>query len=347
MRLVTAVALKDGNRSPFHLLARDDPPYPDDYPYPKKADIPPSVTTAKGKSLFYTLLHPKGGATTKQLRDFVKSEEVHVVGDTKFTIPSGFDQPKAVKDSNGETDNDKTDTYYRRFIDDLSTVFADKSSGEVFLLLPLSLDGANLGQVACRTTWIRVEFDALKANENVEKITQVDPEDFSKRKQIYPATGSKLFRRDDSGQDCHDYEAGKSPNIVPPPTGNDDDDNAASPAATAASQPQSLANPECDHTNTYSLADTQSLANQLTTAGTDQCCTSQGGDCAVVKVANSVTANLCGPAGHSQQCTDCAKLGVAMNNLNIDCQKNYQVGGKVAIPYLDGVTLELQAKSST
>lgn len=33
-----------------------------------------------------------------------------------------------------------------------------------------------------------------------------------------------------------------------------------------------------------------------------------------------------------------------MNDLNIDCQKDYQVGGKVAIPYLDSVTLELQPK---
>lgn len=42
------------------------------------------------------------------------------------------------------------------------------------------MDGANLGQVACRTTWIRVELDALKANQNVEKITQVDPGDFTR-----------------------------------------------------------------------------------------------------------------------------------------------------------------------
>lgn len=347
MTLVTAVSLGDGNRSPVHLFARDDPPYPDDYPYPKKADIPPSVTTKKDKSLFYTLLQPKGGATTSQLRDFKKSESLHIVGDTKFTIPPGFDQPKSVKDGNGHIDDEKTDTYYRRFIDDLSTVFADKSSGEVFLLLPHTIDGANPGQIACRITWVRKEFDALKANGEVDKITQVDPGDFTKRKQIYPATGSKLVRREDSGQDCHDYEAGNAPNLVPPPTGNDDDDNTASPAPTSASQPQSLANPECNHTVTYTLSDTQILAVQLTTAGTDQCCTSPSEVCAVVKRANSVSANLCGPTGHSKQCTDCAKLGVAMNNLNIVCQKTYQVGGKVAIPYLDGVTLELQPNPST
>jgi len=96
MRLVTAVALRDGKRSPFHLLAQDDP-YPDDCPYPKKADIPPSVTTAKDKSLFYTLMGPKGGATSKQLIGFVKSESVHVVGDTKFTIPPDMTSPKPSK----------------------------------------------------------------------------------------------------------------------------------------------------------------------------------------------------------------------------------------------------------
>jgi len=67
----------------------------------------------------------------------------------------------------------------------------------------------------------------------------------------------------------------------------------------------------------------------------------------VVKVANSVTANFYGPTRHSQQCTDYVKLGVTINNLNIVCQRNHQIGGKVAIPYLDGVTLELQAKPST
>lgn len=71
-------------------------------------------------------MEPKGGATAKQLRDFVKSEGVHVVGDTKFTIQPGYDTPKAVKDSDGNIDDQKTGDYYRRFIDDLSTVFADK-----------------------------------------------------------------------------------------------------------------------------------------------------------------------------------------------------------------------------
>lgn len=140
--------------------------------------------------------------------------------------------------------------------------------------------------------------------------------------------------------------AGNAPNIVPPPTGNGDDDNVAPRAATAASQPLRQANPVCDSTVTCTLFDTQSPATQLMTAGTQQCCTSTGGDCGVVRLANSVSANLCGPPGHSQLCTDCAKLGVAMNDLNIDCQKDYQVGGKVAIPYLDGVTLELQPGSS-
>lgn len=349
MRLVTAVALRDGNRSPLHLFARNDETYPDDYPYPKKADIPSSVTTAKDKSLFYTFMGPKGGATSKQLTAFVKSESVHVVGDTKFTIPDGYDKPKPVKDSNGDPDYTKSGDYYMRFIDELSTVFADKSSGEVFLLLPLSMDGANLGgNIACATTWVRKEFDALTANQNVEKITQVDPGDFTKRKQIHPATGSKLFRRDNSGQACHDYEAGTPPNLVPPPTGYDDDNNnAASSAPKAASQPQSVANPVCDQTNTYALSDTQGLATLLTEMGTSQCCTSTSGDCATLTESNYLIANLCGPTGHFQQCTDCAKLGEAMNNLNIDCQKNYKVGGKVAIPYLDQVTLELQAQPGT
>lgn len=348
IELVTALSLRDGSRSPFHLLARDDQPYPDDYPYPKKADIPPSVTTEKNKSLFYTLLGPKGGATSKQLVDFRISESLHVVGDTSFTIPLGFDDPKSLKNGNGEIDLKRTSDYYRRFVDDLSTVFADRSSGEVFLLLPLTIDGANPGQIACRTTWVRTAFDALKANSKVEKITQVDPGDFTKRKVIYPPTGSKPTGGSGSDKPCHDHEAGDAPNLAPPPTGYINDVHTASPAAAAAaSQPKSQANPVCDHTAvTYTLSDTQRLANQLTTAGTDRCCTSPSQECAVVQVANSVSAFLCGPTGHAKQCTDCAKLGKATDDLNVDCQKNYRVGGKVAIPYLDRVTLTLQRSPS-
>ena len=117
-------------------------------------------------------------------------------------------------------------------------------------------------------------------------------------------------------------------------------------AATATAPPQppppSVANPECNNRTTYAFSDTQSLAQQLSTAGPSQICITPPGECVYLKTANSVMAVLCGFEIHSKQCTDYTILGPAMNALSIDCLDNYQVGGKVAISHLDGVTLQLR-----
>lgn len=104
---------------------------------------------------------------------------VHDVGDTEVTIASNLDMPEAVKDSNGNTDDQTTEEYYRHSVENLSALLADKGSGEVVLLSPLSIDGTNPGKIACKTTWMRKEFSALTADQNVDKIIQVDPDDFS------------------------------------------------------------------------------------------------------------------------------------------------------------------------
>ena len=118
---------------------------------------------------------------------------------------------------------------------------------------------------------------------------------------------------------------------------------ATATAATATAPPQppppSVANPECNNRTTYAFSDTQSLAQQLSTAGPSQICITPPGECVYLKTANSVMAVLCGFELHSKQCTDYSILGPAMNALSVDCLDNYQVGGKVAISHLDGVTL--------
>ena len=125
--------------------------------------------------------------------------------------------------------------------------------------------------------------------------------------------------------------------------GRDDPPTSVTAAtATAPPQPPSLANPECNHAVTYPLSNTQSLAQQLSTAGPGQCCITAPGGCVLLKTANSVSAVLCGPEPHLKQCTDCSILGPAMNALNIDCLDNFEVGGKVAIPDLYRVTLQLR-----
>ena len=132
-------------------------------------------------------------------------------------------------------------------------------------------------------------------------------------------------------------------------TGDDEDPGNPSAASNEPSPTVPLANPTCDHTNTYDLGDTMSLQSQLTQKGnSNNCCTAHSGDCGVLlPPVGSAALYLCGPKGHSQQCAGCADLGEAMNVLNIDCTQDHRVGGNVSIPYLDGVTLELQPGTTT
>jgi hypothetical protein len=110
--------------------------------------------------------------------------------------------------------------------------------------------------------------------------------------------------------------------------------------------------PVCDHTVTYSLADTQAIQTQLTQAGNgnnnDNCCNAISGDCGLlVKPSGGTSVELCGATGRAKHCAGCANIGIAMNALNIDCQNNYLVGGSVCIPYSNGVMLQLAANPST
>lgn len=227
--LALASPIDETSIAPVALYVRDlTTPYPDDYPYPKQSDCEAKVKTEENKSLFYTSQR-YNGYTAKQLRDCKKQLGLHIVGDS-FTYPAGFDNPAK---STGNLDND--DSYYARFIDEFSTVFAAKSSGEVFLLLNFDIDPNNPPAGHCASTWYRVEFDALKANSAVTKVTQVNPTDFTQTRQIWPQTGTRMFKRQGSNSTsdsslCLDYEQGSAPNLVPPPTGDDDGSTTTPPA---------------------------------------------------------------------------------------------------------------------
>lgn len=130
---------------------------------------------------------------------------------------------------------------------------------------------------------------------------------------------------------------------------------AGGPSATAlapapsGTQPPTQYNPDCDKDVTYSLADTQAIYNQLKAVPVKPdedpnktCWTDPSGGCNLLQASGGAQLMMCGPTGHAQQFASCANLAIAMNALNIDCQNNYQVGGSVVIPYLAGVTLELQ-----
>ena len=216
-----AAPLEDNHVSIPRLLSRDD--YPSDYPYPKKDECSDKVLTEKDKTLFYTG-YGGFGLSPKQLVNYKTQNKLHVVGDS-FTYPSGFTAPK-----NQPSDLDKADQYYKRFADDFSEAMAEKSSGEIFLLLDWATDANNPPNGVCQTTWYRKEWPAVKANSAVTKVTQVNPQDFSQTKQIWPQSGgSKLIRRDDD-DGCLDWDFGHAPNQQGPPTGEEDTSGSDPPA---------------------------------------------------------------------------------------------------------------------
>lgn len=100
----------------------------------------------------------------------------------------------------------------------------------------------------------------------------------------------------------------------------------------------------CDHSLTYSLGDTMEFQKELkdegNNANNDNCCTSGG--CEQLKQSGGTALLMCGPGGHAKQCAGCGNIAIALNALNVDCTKDYQIGGEVGIPYLDGVTLQFE-----
>ena len=155
-----------------------------------------------------------------------------------------------------------------------------------------------------------------------------------------PNDNASVFKTEDCKNDVN------SPNQ--PPTG-DASTHAAAKAPTGT-QPPAQFNPNCNKAVTYSLADTQAIYNQLKAVqvkpGQDPsktCWTDPSGGCNLLQASGGTQLLMCGPTGHAQQFADCTNLAIAMNTFNIDCQTNYQVGGSVVVPYLEGVTLQLHA----
>ena len=215
-----AVPLEENHVSIPRLSPRDS--YPSDYPYPKKDECSNKVKTEMDKSLFYTG-YGGFGLTPKQMQDYKRQNKLHVVGDS-FTYPSGFVNPR-----NQPSDPVLQAQYYKRFGDEFSEAMAEQSSGEVFLLLDWATDANNPPNGVCSTTWYRKEYPALKSNSAVTKVTQVNPNDFTQTKQIWPQSGGpKLVRRDDAG--CLDWDPGNAPNLKGPPTGEEDTSVSTPPA---------------------------------------------------------------------------------------------------------------------
>lgn len=81
------------------------------------------------------------------------------------------------------------------------------------------------------------------------------------------------------------------------------------------------------------------LAQEGNGPSDSNCCA--GGAISCPQIASNGTAllSLCG--GTTQQCTGCLDLAPALYNIIHQCASGNEVAGQVAIPYLNGVTLQL------
>lgn len=108
------------------------------------------------------------------------------------------------------------------------------------------------------------------------------------------------------------------------------------------------ASPTCNYNSVdqYSVQDVGNVHDILYHLGygdnNNNCQTGAQGGCVQVAISGSVAVQMCGPPNSNVQYAACANLAIALNTLKVDCAKDYMVGGAVGIPYLDGVTLELE-----
>lgn len=162
--------------------------------YPSDEDIMNSCNPS-GPLVFWSQV-PDG--SSKAPFSFAQSIGGSILRDA---FPKGYLNRKY----NGVT---RSQAWHQNFLDRASGIFADKASGEVYLVSNYALDG-NVNE--CRI-WARVEFPSIQATE-ATKVTLVDALDFSNTKTLWvPDNGntgcrrdSAIFVRDDNILACPDW----------------------------------------------------------------------------------------------------------------------------------------------
>ena len=149
--------------------------------YPDEAACSAAIIDPpRDKSLFFSKL-PSG----KPMREFL--------GKGYKSLNRVYSQEIMMLDWDGD------DPEYIANWDRLSRIFAEHSSGTVTVLL---------GREEACSTWVRVEFPALKDNGRVEEAISVDPNDTNSKKTIYKK-GQSIKRQGlppwDGGE-CLDFE---------------------------------------------------------------------------------------------------------------------------------------------
>ena len=146
-------------------------------PYPSDDDIRAAYITSTQPTVFYSNIGPVDKA-----RDFAASINGRLLRDCWPTDYTRY--------------NKRGKPGFDNFIDRASGILADNAAGEVFFVgrWDMKVD-------SCRV-WSRVEYDSLKANTQVTKITLVNVDDFT-QKMDYPGLPTSKAKRDDDY--CFDW----------------------------------------------------------------------------------------------------------------------------------------------
>ena len=295
------------------------------YPYPSYQDCLNSIgDVAPDKSTFYSGLgyYPNGQGYV-YLKDFIAARSL-------LEVDSVYPNDFCTSDPNLNGGYGA----YISFAYSFSGVFAQKSSGTAYLLTPSQCDPSP------NSIWNRVELGNLTTSQGaqVTKIIRVDPATTSISTTIFPTpSGSPL----PSQAIC--------PTDPPLPSGGASSTVSVTSTALPTPSVAPVSDIQCDAS--FGVATSDALNAQLSLAAegngpsSNNCCAGGTVSCEQIAINGTAAVDLCG--GTKQQCAGCGDLAAALNDIIVKCTNNEEVGGQGSIPYLDGVTLQLNLDDTT
>lgn len=295
------------------------------YPYPSYQDCFDSIkTVAKDKSTFYSGLgyYPDGKGYT-YLKDYIAAQGL-------LEVDSVYPKDFCTSDPNLKGGYGA----YISFAYSFSGVFARKSSGTAYLLTPSQCDPSP------NSIWNKVELGNLTSSDGakVTKIIRVDPATTSISTTIFPTPSGSTIPTQTI---C--------PTDPPLPSGGASGTSSTTSSASPTSAVKPLANPHCEASYGVVTSDATDAQSYLESEGNGppngNCCAGGVASCEQIAINGTAVVELC--AGATKQCAGCGDLAVALKDIIFDCTKNDKVGGQVEIPYLKGVTLQLNINGGT
>ena len=295
------------------------------YPYPSYQDCLNSIgDVARDESTFYSGLgyYPNGQGYI-YLKNFIAARGL-------LEVDSVYPDDFCTSDPNLNGGYGA----YISFAYSFSGVFAQRSSGTAYLLTPSQCDPSP------NSIWNKVELGNLTTSDGaqVTKIIRVDPATTSISTTIFPApSGSTIPTQ------------AICPTDPPLPSGGASGTVSVTSSAAPTSTAASVADIQCDAS--FGVATSDAVNAQLSLAAegngpsSSNCCAGGTVDCEQIATNGTAAVDLCG--GAKQQCAGCGDLALALKEIISDCTNNDEVGGQAAIPYLDGVTLQLNLDDTT